>query len=52
MLQDACFWHPVLGSTDLAIVITAVFDRSAWRYEDRAYRRIFWIPGICWVMLS
>src|SRR4028119_103461 len=41
LLQDACFWHPVLGSTDLAIVITAVFHRSAWRYEDRAYRRIF-----------
>ncbi len=45
VLQDACFWHPVLGSTDLAIVITAVFDRSAWRYEDRAYRRIFLDTG-------
>jgi len=39
-LQDACFWHPVLDSTQLAIVVTAVFFRSAWRYEDRAYRRI------------
>ncbi len=45
VLQDACFWHPVLGSTDLAIVITAVFHRSAWRYEDRAYRRIFLDTG-------
>jgi SagB-type dehydrogenase family enzyme len=45
VLQDACFWHPVLGSTDLAIVITAVFYRSAWRYEDRAYRRIFLDTG-------
>jgi SagB-type dehydrogenase family enzyme len=34
-----------LGSTDLAIVITAVFYRSAWRYEDRAYRRIFLDTG-------
>jgi SagB-type dehydrogenase family enzyme len=45
VLQDACFWHPVLGTTDLAIVITAVFYRSAWRYEDRAYRRIFLDTG-------
>ena len=45
ILQDACFWHPVLGSTDIAIVITAVFYRSVWRYEDRAYRRIFLDTG-------
>lgn len=40
-LQEACFWHPALESTQLAIIITAVFYRSSWRYEDRAYRRIF-----------
>lgn len=45
VLQDACFWHSVLGSADLAIVITSVFYRSAWRYEDRAYRRIFLDTG-------
>lgn len=39
-LQAACFWHPVLDNTKLALVTTAVFYRSAWRYEDRAYRRI------------
>ncbi|NEQ13789.1 MAG: SagB/ThcOx family dehydrogenase [Moorea sp. SIO3E2] len=44
-LQEACFWHPVLESTELAIVTTAVFYRSAWRYEDRAYRRIFLDTG-------
>lgn len=44
-LQDACFWHTNLGITDLAIVVTAVFYRSAWRYEDRAYRRIFLDAG-------
>lgn len=44
-LQEACFWHPTLESTELAIVITAVFYRSAWRYEDRAYRRIFLDTG-------
>jgi SagB-type dehydrogenase family enzyme len=44
-LQQACFWHPSLDATQLAIVITAVFMRSAWRYQDRAYRRIFLDTG-------
>ena len=38
-LQEACFWHPTLEQTQLAVVITSVFYRSAWRYKDRAYRR-------------
>lgn len=45
VLQDACFWHTTLGSMDIAIVLTAVFYRSAWRYEDRAYRRVFLDTG-------
>ncbi len=44
-LQAACFWHPALENTQLALVITAVFFRSAWRYYDRAYRRIFLDTG-------
>jgi SagB-type dehydrogenase family enzyme len=44
-LQTACFWYPILENTQLAIVITAVFQRSAWRYQDRAYRRIFLDTG-------
>jgi SagB-type dehydrogenase family enzyme len=44
-LQQACFNHPVLQNTRLAIAITAVFHRSAWRYQDRAYRRIFLDTG-------
>ena len=44
-LQTACFWHPALESTQLALVTTAVFYRSAWRYHDRAYRRIFLDTG-------
>ncbi len=39
-LQSACFHAPIFDQADLALVITAVFFRSAWRYEDRAYRRI------------
>jgi len=44
-LQTACFWHPALANTQLALVTTAVFFRSAWRYQDRAYRRIFLDTG-------
>ncbi|BAW95738.1 hypothetical protein NIES970_06500 [[Synechococcus] sp. NIES-970] len=44
-LQEACFRHPALEKTQLALVTTAIFQRSAWRYEDRAYRRIFLDTG-------
>jgi SagB-type dehydrogenase family enzyme len=44
-LQAACFWHPTLEQTQIALVVTAVFFRSAWRYQDRAYRRIFLDTG-------
>jgi len=44
-LQSACLWHPTLENTQIAIIITAVFYRSEWRYEDRAYRRIFLDSG-------
>ncbi len=44
-LQSACFWHPTLDAAQLAMVTTAVFYRSAWRYQDRAYRRVFLDTG-------
>ncbi len=44
-LQAACFWHPALETTQLAIVVTTIFQRSAWRYQDRAYRRVFLDSG-------
>jgi SagB-type dehydrogenase family enzyme len=44
-LQSACFWHPALEQTQIALVVSAVFFRSAWRYQDRAYRRIFLDSG-------
>lgn len=44
-LQECSYQHPVIGDADIAIIITAVFYRSAWRYEDRAYRRIFLDTG-------
>ena len=39
-LSTACFSHPLLASSEVVLVLTAVFQRSAWRYEDRAYRRL------------
>ena len=44
-VQGACFGHPALMVADLAAITTAVFYRSAWRYQDRAYRRIFLDTG-------
>ncbi len=44
-LQAGCFWHPSLETTQLALVVTSVFQRSAWRYQDRAYRRVFLDAG-------
>ncbi|MEL6939504.1 MAG: SagB/ThcOx family dehydrogenase [Cyanobacteria bacterium J06598_1] len=44
-LQAGCFWHPSLETTQLALVVTTVFHRSAWRYQDRAYRRVFLDSG-------
>ena len=44
-LQAACFWHPSLETTQMAIVVSVIFERSAWRYQDRAYRRVFLDAG-------
>ncbi|MEO0768524.1 MAG: SagB/ThcOx family dehydrogenase [Cyanobacteria bacterium J06649_4] len=44
-LQTACFWHPALETTQIALVVSAIFQRSAWRYQDRAYRRVFLDSG-------
>ncbi|YAI82270.1 MAG: SagB family peptide dehydrogenase [cyanobacterium endosymbiont of Rhopalodia sterrenbergii] len=44
-LQEACFEDLTLEDTQLSIITTAVFNRSAWRYEDRAYRRIMLDTG-------
>ena len=44
-LQAACFNHPALKENQIALVTTAIFYRSAWRYEDRAYRRVFLDTG-------
>jgi SagB-type dehydrogenase family enzyme len=44
-LEAGCLWHPALDNTHFALVVTSVFQRSFWRYEDRAYRRVFLDSG-------
>ena len=39
-LSKALFDNPDLESGSLFLVLTGVFYRSSWRYQDRAYRRI------------
>lgn len=38
-LSEACFGDAAAAEARIAIVATAVFWRSSWRYGDRAYRR-------------
>lgn len=40
-----CFGHEAIHQSRLVVIMTAVFWRSAWRYEDRAYRRILLDTG-------
>ncbi|MEM7771659.1 MAG: SagB/ThcOx family dehydrogenase [Cyanobacteria bacterium P01_A01_bin.37] len=44
-LQESCFWHPSLEHTQFALITTAVYSRSIWRYRARAYRRILLDTG-------
>jgi len=39
-LEEATFNHPQVKSGNLFLILTGVFFRSSWRYQDRAYRRI------------
>jgi len=37
--------HPAIGESNLLLILTAVYERSAWRYHERAYRRILLDTG-------
>jgi SagB-type dehydrogenase family enzyme len=39
-LKATCLAHPVWEIAEIALITTGIFYRSAWRYQDRAYRRI------------
>lgn len=37
---EATYNHPAINLSKVILVLTGVFYRSSWRYQDRAYRRI------------
>ena len=40
-----CLGAEAIGQSQLLLVLTAVYQRSAWRYQERAYRRILLDTG-------
>jgi SagB-type dehydrogenase family enzyme len=44
-LARYAFGHPAIASARVVLIATAVFQRSAWRYQDRAYRRVLLDTG-------
>ncbi|MEB3221994.1 MAG: SagB/ThcOx family dehydrogenase [Candidatus Sericytochromatia bacterium] len=44
-VDAACFGAPEVARADILVICTGVFARSAWRYEDRAYRRVLLDTG-------
>ena len=39
-IADATFNNAAIGESKIILILTGVFYRSSWRYQDRAYRRI------------
>ncbi|MGE3166202.1 MAG: SagB/ThcOx family dehydrogenase [Planctomycetota bacterium] len=44
-LSAACFGHPAAQRARAMLILTAVLQRSSFRYHDRAYRRILLDTG-------
>ncbi len=38
-LHTACFENPALSEASYLVLVTADFSRSAWRYQERGYKR-------------
>jgi len=43
--QQYCLEHEAIAHANLLFLMTAVFQRSTWRYQERAYRRILLDTG-------
>lgn len=39
-LLESTFNHDAVSKNNIFLILTAIFFRSSWRYQDRAYRRI------------
>lgn len=44
-VTTACYDHAAVAAAPLLLVATGVFNRSAWRYGERAYRRVLLDTG-------
>ena len=44
-LAAACWGDPVFEDAKICVVLTGLWQRSRWRYHDRAYRRILLDTG-------
>jgi SagB-type dehydrogenase family enzyme len=44
-LTAACYDHAAVAAAPLLLVATGVFNRSSWRYGERAYRRVLLDTG-------
>lgn len=44
-LASACYGNAAVQAAPIALVVTGVFQRSAWRYRERAYRRVLLDSG-------
>ena len=43
--EKYCMQHEAIAQSNLLIILTAIYQRSAWRYQERAYRRILLDTG-------
>ncbi len=44
-IQEACGGHPIFESALACLLLTGVHWRSAWRYQERGYRRVLLDTG-------
>ncbi|MEK7702877.1 MAG: SagB/ThcOx family dehydrogenase [Nitrospirota bacterium] len=43
--EKYCMGNPAIAQSDFLIILTAIYERSSWRYSERAYRRILLDTG-------
>lgn len=43
--EKYCLHHEAIAQSNVLIILTAIYQRSAWRYQERAYRRILLDTG-------
>jgi len=44
-LDAACYQNAAVAAAPLALIVSGIFQRSAWRYGERAYRRVLLDTG-------